>query len=164
MCQTREEIIPLLVCWLILLLPGISWDIMGYESDTLPSYPNLRNCSYYVKLITSLSCLFLRFVYRVLIPPSHQLARPRHPICLCAQFIDGSEGHPLQYGRLPPLYVHPNGVDPCGFHCLLYRWIFPLSACPTFLRHPCDPACRSMVEFRQDLEHLPSHHPTLASI
>ena len=27
------------VGWLILLLPGVGWDIMGYESEPLSSYP-----------------------------------------------------------------------------------------------------------------------------
>ena len=29
--------------WLIIPLPRVVWDIMGYESDILPSYPDLRN-------------------------------------------------------------------------------------------------------------------------
>ena len=29
--------------WLIILMPGVGWDIMGYESETLPSYHKLRN-------------------------------------------------------------------------------------------------------------------------
>ena len=39
-----------LVGWLILLPPGVGWDIMGYESDPLPSYLESSNCSYSVML------------------------------------------------------------------------------------------------------------------
>ena len=31
--------------WLILFQTGVSWDIMGYESEPLPSYTKLINCS-----------------------------------------------------------------------------------------------------------------------
>ena len=40
----------IIVGWLILLPPGVGWDIMGYESEPLPYYPRLRNCSYYIML------------------------------------------------------------------------------------------------------------------
>ena len=97
---------------------------MGYESGTLPSYPELRNCSYSVKLFTPRPCLFLRFVYHVLIPPLHQPAHTRHPLHLCSQCISGEAGHPLCYGHLPPLDIHPYGVEPRGFHYLIscYLW------------------------------------------
>ena len=36
--------------WEILITPVVGWDIMGYESELLPSYNNLRNCSYYFTL------------------------------------------------------------------------------------------------------------------
>ena len=62
---------PMLVGCLVLLMPGVGWYIIGYESEPLPSYPELRNCSYYVKLITPLPRLFLQFIYRVLILPLH---------------------------------------------------------------------------------------------
>ena len=153
-----------LVGWLILLTPGVGWDIMGYESEPLPSYPNLRNFSYFFKLITPLHCLLIRFIYRVSIPPLHQPDCPRNSLRLHAQCIDGAAGHPLRYVCLPPLDVHPYGVDPCGFHCLLYRWVLPLSAWPAFLRHHRDPSRRPMVELRQDLEYPHSHHPALAII
>ena len=39
-----------MVCWLILLPPGVGWYIMGHEPDTLPSYIKLRNCSYSIIL------------------------------------------------------------------------------------------------------------------
>ena len=120
-----------LVGWLITLLPGVVWDIMGYESDPLPSYPELRNCPHYVKLIKPPPCLLIRFIYRVLIPPLHQPARPRNPPCLLAQCIDGVAGHPLHSGCLPPLDVHPDGVETRIFHRILYLWILPLSTFPT---------------------------------
>ena len=46
-----------LVGWFILLLPGICWDIMGFESEPLPSHHEISNCSYSIKLSynTSLS-------------------------------------------------------------------------------------------------------------
>ena len=50
------------VGWLVILSPGVGWDIMGYESDPLPSYPDLRNCSYSLKLITHITRLFLRII------------------------------------------------------------------------------------------------------
>ena len=56
---------------LIILLPGVGWFIIGYESEPLPFYPKLRNCSYYVKLITNPPSLLLRFIYCVLISPLH---------------------------------------------------------------------------------------------
>ena len=108
----------MLVGWLILLPPGVGYYIMRYESDPLPSYPELRNFSYSVKLITTHPRLLPRFIYRFLIPPLYQTARPRHPLCLYVQFIDGESRHPLWYGRLSPLDLHPNGVDPRGFHFL----------------------------------------------
>ena len=45
------------VGWLILLLHRVGWDVMGCESEPLPNYHELRNCSYYIKLsyITSSS-------------------------------------------------------------------------------------------------------------
>ena len=137
---------------------------MGYESDPLHSYPKLRNRPYYVKLITPLPLLFLCFIYCVLIPPSHQPTRPRHPLRLRAQCIDGVAGHSLYYGRLPPLGIHPNGLDSRVFHCLFYRWVLLLSSCPTFFRHPCDPSCHPMVKLHQDLEHIPGQHPDLSFI
>ena len=146
---------PLLVGWLIIIHPRVGWYITGYESYPLQYYPDLRNCYFSVKLIIPPTCLLLRFIYRVLIPPFHQPNRPRHLIRLCAKCIDGSAGHPLLYGCLPPLDVYPNGVDTCGFHRLLYIWVLPLSACPAFLRHHFDPSHRPMVEPQQDLEHLP---------
>ena len=39
-----------LVVWLIILPPGVDWDIMGYASDPLPYYHELRNCSYSIKV------------------------------------------------------------------------------------------------------------------
>ena len=92
-----------LVGWLIILLPGAGWDIMGYESDPLPSYPELRNCSYSVKLITPLPRLFLRIVYCVLIPSEHHPASPRNYLRLCAQCIYRPAGHPLHYIFFPTL-------------------------------------------------------------
>ena len=38
------------VGWLILLPPGLCWYIMGYESEPLPSYHELRNYYYSIKL------------------------------------------------------------------------------------------------------------------
>ena len=143
-------------------IPG--WDIMGCESETLPSYHELRNCSYSVKLITTLPLLHLFLIYRVLIPSEHYPARTRHPLRICAKCIDRTAGYPLLYGHLPPIYVYSNGVEPWRVHRLLYRWILPLSAGPTFCCHPRDPSRRSMVVLCQNLEHLPIHHPTLASI
>ena len=113
----------MLVGWFILLPPGVGWDIMGYEPETLPSYPELGNLYYSVKLITPLTHLLLRLIYRILIPPLHQPDRPRNPIRLCAQRIFWEAGHPLHYGCLPYLDVHPDGVDPHGFHRLLYQWV-----------------------------------------
>ena len=152
------------VGWLIILTPGVGWDIMGYESETLPSYPVLSNFSYSVNLITPLPRLFLRFVYLVLIPSEHHPDRPWHPLRLCAYCIDRAPGHPLRYGPLILIDVHPDGVDPRGVHRLLYRWVLPLSACPVFLCHPCDPSRCPMVEFRQYLEHIPGHHPAISDI
>ena len=151
-----------LVGWLISLLPGVGWDIIGYESEPLLSYPELRNCSYSVNLITPLPRLFLRFIYRVFIPPLHHMARPRHPLRLLAQCIDGASRHPLRYGCLPSFDVHSDGLDPRSAHCLIYRWVLPLYACPAIFRYPCDLLCRPMMERRQDLDHLPIHHPALA--
>ena len=143
-----------MVQWLILLPLGVVWYIMGYESDPIPSYPYLRDCSSPVKLITPLTRLFLQFIYRVLIPPSHQPARPRHPLRLRAQFIYGAAGHLLRYVCLPPLDLHPTGVEPRGFYCLLYRWVLPLSSYPALRHHPRDLSRRAMVERRQELKHL----------
>ena len=39
-----------MVGWLILLPPIVGWDIMGYESDPLPSYLGLSNYSCYITL------------------------------------------------------------------------------------------------------------------
>ena len=47
------------VGWSILLLPGAGWYIMGFESETLPSYLGLRNCSYSVKWNKYTSSLFI---------------------------------------------------------------------------------------------------------
>ena len=134
------------VSWLIILPPGVGCDIMEYESEPLPSYPKLRNCSYYVQLTPHPSRLLLSFTYHVLIPPSYQPDHPWHPLRLHEKCIYEVSGHFIHYGCLPPLGVHPDGVDPCGFHRLLYRWVIPLSACPTFRRHPRDPSRRLMAE------------------
>ena len=79
------------------------------------------NLSYSVNLITPLPRIFLRFIYRVLTPPAHHTDLPHHTLRFHAHCIDGSEGYPLQYGRLPPLNVHSDGVDPRGGHRLIYR-------------------------------------------
>ena len=102
------EISSKLVSWLILISPGLGCDIMGYESEPLPSYTKLRNCYYSVNLITSLPRLFLRIIYRVLIPPAQHPDFPRHPIHLRSYWIEGAAGHPLCYGCLLPLDVHSN--------------------------------------------------------
>ena len=107
------------VIWLILLPPEVGWYIMGYESEPPPSYPKLRNCSYYLKLITPHPCLLISFIYHVLIPPMHQPGRPQHPLHLCAKCIDRAAGHPLRYFCLTPIHVHPYGVEPRIFHRLL---------------------------------------------
>ena len=153
-----------LVRWLIILPPGAGWGIIGYEYVPLPSDPKLRNCFYSVKLITPLPRLFLWLIYCVLIPPAHHPSCPWHPLRLREKFIDRPAGHLLRYVCLPTLYVYFDGVEPGRFHRLLYRWIIPLSAGPTFLRHTHDSLRRPMVEFRQGLEHLPGRHPTLDSI
>ena len=137
---------------------------MGYESEPLPSYPELRNFSYSVKLFTPLPHLFLRLIYRVLIPLVHYPDCPRHSLRLHSQCIYRPSVHLLYDCCLPSLYVYSDEVNPRGVHCLLYLWILPLSACPTFFRHPRDPTRHLMVEFCPDLEHLPGHHPPLASI
>ena len=146
---------------LILLPPGLGWDIMGYESEPLPSYTDLRNYSCSVKLITTLPCLLLRIIYRVFIPQAHHPDCPRHHLRLRAHWIDRPAGHPLRLGCLPSLDIYSDGLYPRGVHHLLYRWIPPLSACLTFRRHPCDPLRHPMVERCQDLEHLPGHHPAM---
>ena len=38
------------VGWLIILPSVVGWDIMGYESEPLPSHIKLRNCSYSIML------------------------------------------------------------------------------------------------------------------
>ena len=38
------------VGWLIPLLTGVGWDIIGYESETLTYYNELKNCLYSIKL------------------------------------------------------------------------------------------------------------------
>ena len=125
-----------LVGWLILLPTGVGWYIIGYESEPLHSYPELRNCSYSVKLSTPLPRLFLRLVYCVLIPPAHHPYHPQHIILFHAQCIYSPEGHPIWYVCLPTIGVYSDGVDPRGVHRLLYRWILPLSACPTLSSWP----------------------------
>ena len=153
-----------LVSWLIILLPRVGWDIMGYEWGSLPSSPKLRKWYHSVKLITPLPWLFLRLIYHVLIPPVHHPEHPWHPLRLRAQCIYRPAGHPLLYGRLPPLDVYADGLEPRGVHRLLYCWILPISACPIFRCRPRDPLLLPMVERRQDLEHLPGHHADLSSI
>ena len=111
---------------------------MGYESEPLPYYLELRNCFYSIKLITSLPRLFIRLINRVLISPSHHPACTQNPLRLHEKFIDRPAGHPIRYIHMSSLNVYSNGVDPCRVYCLLYRWILPLSACPTFCRHPRD--------------------------
>ena len=82
----------MLVGWLILLSPGVGWDIMGYESEPQPFYPDLRNWSYSISLITPIPRIFLRFIYRVLIPPAHHPDYPQHPIRLCAMEMEEKIG------------------------------------------------------------------------
>ena len=153
-----------LVGWLILLPPGIGWDIMWYKSDTLPSYLKLSNCSYYVMLITPNPRLRIRFIYRVLIPTLHQPPCLWQTLRLRGQFIYGAVGHPFRYGFLSPLDVHHDGVKPRSFHCLHNQWVLPLSASPMFLCHLPDPLRCPMLKPLQDLEHIPGHHPDLTSI
>ena len=50
-CAASENIsvsIKYLISWLTLLPPVVGWDIMGCESEPLPSYNKLSNCSYTV--------------------------------------------------------------------------------------------------------------------
>ena len=126
--------------------------------------PQVKELLLTSKIITPIPSLLLVLIYQFLIPPTHHPARSRNPLRLCAQCIDRPAGHPTLYGGLQSLDVYSDGVDPCGVHHILYRWILPLSACPTFRCHPRDLSRRPMVERRQDLEHLPGHHPTLSSI
>ena len=122
--------------WLILFPPMVGWDSMGYNLEPLPSYPDLRNCCYSVKLIKPSPCLLRRFIYHVLIPPWHQPACPRHPLRFLEKCIDEAAGHLLHYGRLLPLYVHLNGMDPLSLHWLHYRWVLALFVCPAIRLHP----------------------------
>ena len=137
---------------------------MEYESEPLPFYSDLSNCSYSVIFLTPLPCLFLWFVYRVLILPAYHLAVPRHMLRLRAQYIDRASDHPLRYVHLLPYDFHSNGVDSHCVHRLIYRFVLPLSTYPAFLDHSGDPSRHLIMEFRQDLEHLPGHHPALAAI
>ena len=41
---------PTLIGYLIILPPCVGWDIVGYESEPLHSYLELRNCSYSIIL------------------------------------------------------------------------------------------------------------------
>ena len=152
------------VGWFNILPPRVGWYIMGYESEPLPSFPELINCSHSVKLIIPPTHLLFRFIYRVLIPPLHHPDCTRHPLRLCEQFIDMVAGHPLRYVCLSPLNLHPYWVNPRGFHCLYYQGVLSLSVGPAFRHHACDPSRRPMVEPRQDLKHLRGHHPALAAI
>ena len=153
-----------LVGWVIILPPGIGWDTMWCESEPFPSYPKLRNCSYSVNLSTPLPHIFLRFIYRVLIPPAHHPDRPQHPLRLPSHRIDGTAGHPLCYFRLTPLDVHYDGVEPCIVHCLIYHWVIPPSTSPALCHHPRDPSRRLTMEHHQDLENIPGNHPYFAAI
>ena len=76
--------------WLILLPPSVGWDIMGYESYTLPSYIELSNCSNYNMLNYTDYLSTLQFHFHTLISPSYPPDRPRPPLCLNAEFINGA--------------------------------------------------------------------------
>ena len=99
-----------------------------------------------------------------MVPPSHQPFRPRHPLQLRAQLIDGSTGYPFFHGRLLPPDVHPNGMEPRSLHCLHYQGVLPLSAYPSFSCHPHDPSLRLVVEPLQDLENMTGHHSDIAAV
>ena len=43
---TSNLVVVVVVIFLTLLAPPIVWDIIRFESDTLPSYRWLSNCSY----------------------------------------------------------------------------------------------------------------------
>ena len=122
------------------------------------------NCSYYVNLVTNIPLLFLRLIYHVLIPPAHHPDRPWHPLRLLSQCIDILSVNPLRYGRLPPLDVYSDMVEPRGVYRFLYHYITPLSAVPMFCRNLGDQLCHPMVERCKKLENLPDYHLTLASI
>ena len=85
-------------------------------------------------------------------------------IRLRAQIIDGASDQPFCYGSLSHTDIHTNEVEPHSFHCIHYRRVIPLSACPEFFRHPCDPLRRLVVETLQKLDQPPGHHPDLAAV
>ena len=77
-------------CCLTILLPSVGLDIMGYESDSLPTHRWLRNRSYTSNFnISTFVNWSLYLLSHNLTPPSHTsdapiiISAPVHRSCLC---------------------------------------------------------------------------------
>ena len=82
------------VGWLIILLTGLCWDIIGYESEPLPSHHELRNCSYSIKL---------NYTTYLSTPPVHLWGgRPSFPL-----FLPAASWCTPQWGGSPRLPLPP---------------------------------------------------------
>ena len=84
---------------------------MGYESEPLPSYNELRNQSYSIMFkLKHIPRLLFRFMYHFLIPPSHNPARTWPLLLLGTELIYGAECHLCRDGRLPSPNVLLDGL------------------------------------------------------
>ena len=117
-----------LVGWLILLLYRVGWDIMGYESEPLPSYHELNNWSYSIMLsypkYLSTSQVHLLLPGTTIIPSKSSLASA--PPLFIAHIWGGRQSFTLWLPASPD--VLPNGVDPCVFHFLHYQGVLLIFA------------------------------------
>ena len=68
--------------WLILLPPGIGWDIMGYESEPLPSYISLSNFSY---------SIMLNYTYYISTPQVHFSNHMHSVVCNHSKMLTGCQ-------------------------------------------------------------------------
>ena len=139
-------LVPLLVGWFILLPTGVGWNIMGYKSNTLPSYLSLIQLVHNFMLNYSDS------------PSTPQVHLPRPGTTISPSISSPASAPPWRqvhkWGGRPPfctmvachlLMYSFYGVYSCGFHCHRHRGVFPLPARPMCRRHSCNlPGCPVM--------------------
>ena len=132
---------------------------MGYESEPLPSYNNVRTCCYFI---------ILSYIYST---STSQIRLPRFDLTISSSGSSLESTTPWyrahRWGGMTPV---PRWL-PYVSECTPVWGIIPLLLAPpppgdipTFFRHPHNPSVRPVVKPLQDLQNFPRHHPTFSAL
>ena len=132
---------------LTLFPPSVHWDIMGYESETLPSYRYLSNRSYTIKFKNIFISGLLYLPSHIVIPPPHKNMSSQNPLLSSAQLIYEPKDHMCRNGGLTTLYILLDCTKTYGFHHLSHRGPLPLFARRMLFCYPCNNYGCPMTEY-----------------